>query len=533
MIRRALTVAAALAVLHALIALPPRPDQLGWLAWARPTPELAVLLLLALALGRGLAGTALRLAVTAVLGLVSVLKVADLAMLESLGRRFNPVADLPLIDASVRLIAGSIGVPAATAAVVGAVLATLLIVVSLWWAMGVLLRLAPARIGLRGVALACGVLALAATATVPRHGIAAFAPATASFAIDRTQLANRTITELRRFREMALVDDTAGLADPLRLIDRDVLIIYLESYGRTSFDTPIFADLHLPTLRTAQTVLEERGLAMASGFLTSPTHGGQSWLAHGTLSNGLWINDQTRYQAALASGRQTLFHRAAQAGFRTAAVMPAIVRPWPEASTMGFQRILAAPDLGYRGLPFNWVTMPDQFTLAATDRLLRDGSDPRRLFAQIALISSHAPWTPVPRMLDWDQLGDGTVFNEMAQEGDPPNVLWRDRDRVREHYRDTIDYTLQAVLDYAARQGDTPPLMLLVGDHQAASSIGLDDRRQVPMHVIGPPHLVERTLGWGLTPGLIPDPASPVIDMERLRDMFLRNFSGGADVAPA
>lgn len=533
MIRRALTAVAALAVLQALIALPPRPELIAWQAWARPAPELAVLALLALAFGRGVAGRLLRLAVTVGLGLVTVIKVADLAMLESLGRRFNPVADLPLIDASVRLIAGSIGVPGAVAAVAAALLATALIGLALWWAMGVLLRLAPAGGARRGAALAGAALAVIATASVPQHGIAALSPATADFAIDRARLAERTVAELRRFREMALIDETATLADPLALIDRDVLIIYLESYGRTSFDTPFFADLHLPTLRAAQTVLEARGLAMASGFLTSPTHGGQSWLAHGTLSNGLWINDQTRYQAALASGRRTLFHRAADAGFRTAAVMPAIVRPWPEASTMGFQRILAAADLGYRGLPFNWVTMPDQFTLAATDRLLRDGSDPRRLFAQIALISSHAPWTPVPRMLDWDQLGDGTVFNEMAQEGDPPNVLWRDRDRVREHYRDTIDYTLQAVLDYAARQGDQPPLILLVGDHQAASSIGLDDRRQVPLHVIGPPQLVERTLGWGLAPGLIPPADSPVIDMERLRDMFLRNFSGGTDVAPA
>ncbi len=272
---------------------------------------------------------------------------------------------------------------------------------------------------------------------------------------------------------------------------------------------------------------------MASGFLTSPTHGGQSWLAHATLANGLWVNDQTRYQAAIASGRRTLFHHAADAGFRTAAVMPAIVRPWPEASTMGFQRILAAPDLGYRGQPFNWVTMPDQFTLGATDRLLRDGSDPRRLFAQIALISSHAPWTPVPWMLPWEDLDDGTEFDAMAQAGDPPNVVWRDRDRVRAQYRDTIDYTLQAVLEYAARQGDDAPLILLVGDHQAATPIGLDDRREVPIHVIGPPDLVARTDAWGLTRGLIPGPGSPAMPMNELRDKFMRNFSGAGDVPPA
>ena len=522
---RPLSVLAAILLLHVLLALPAHPDQLAWAALARPAPELAVLILLALAAGRTVAGRLLRVATTLALTLVTVLKVADLAMLESLGRRFNPVADLPLIDASVRLIAGSLGPWQAAGAVLAALLATLLIVAGTWWAMGVLMRQGPRAAWMRIAGLAASVAGIALLALMP--------PPTAAYAIDRAQLSARTVTELRQFNEQARQDTLAGLQDPLALIDRDVLVIFLESYGRTSFDTPFFADTHLPRLRQGQQVLQDRGLAMASGFLTSPTHGGQSWLAHATLANGLWVNDQTRYQAAIASGRRTLFHHAADAGFRTAAVMPAIVRPWPEASTMGFQRILAAPDLGYRGQPFNWVTMPDQFTLAATDRLLRDGSDPRRLFAQIALISSHAPWTPVPQMLPWEDLGDGTEFDAMAQAGDPPNVVWRDRDRVRAQYRDTIDYTLQAVLDYAARQGEDAPLMILVGDHQAATTIGLDDRREVPIHVIGPPDLVARTDAWGLTRGLIPEPGSPAMPMEALRDRFMRNFSGSLDVPPA
>ena len=106
---RPLSVLAAILLLHVLLALPAHPDQLAWAALARPAPELAVLILLALAAGRTVAGRLLRVAATLALTLVTVLKVADLAMLESLGRRFNPVADLPLIDASVRLIAGSPG----------------------------------------------------------------------------------------------------------------------------------------------------------------------------------------------------------------------------------------------------------------------------------------------------------------------------------------------------------------------------------------------------------------------------------------
>jgi hypothetical protein len=35
--------------------------------------------------------------------------------------------------------------------------------------------------------------------------------------------------------------------------------------------------------------------------------------------------------------------------------------------------------------------------------------------------------------------------------GDPPDVVWRDRDRVRDQYRQAVDYALTVVFDYAAR----------------------------------------------------------------------------------
>ena len=58
--------------------------------------------------------------------------------------------------------------------------------------------------------------------------------------------------------------------------------------------------------------------------------------------------------------------------------MPAITLPWPEADWFGYDRVLAARDLGYRGQPFNWVTMPDQFTLAAFERQLLGAGAARR-----------------------------------------------------------------------------------------------------------------------------------------------------------
>ncbi|WP_108501464.1 sulfatase-like hydrolase/transferase [Paracoccus indicus] len=502
---------AALLLLHVATTLPD-PRQL-------PGLDMAVLALLLAICGRSALGRLLQGLATMVLMLIVILQLADLTMAESLGRRFNPVADLPLIDALVRLLAGTVGVLAAIGACIGALLVGGLLGWAIWWSLGVVRR--------AGKWSFLSVLAIGA--------LAAISPTTPglTFAQDRLQLAARTVTQLAEFRRQSETDPMRRLAAPLSMIDRDVLVIFLESYGRTSFDTPFYADVHLPRLQDAQARLSAAGLAMRSGFLTSSTHGGQSWLAHATFQNGLWIGDQTRYQASVASDRWTLFDHARRAGFRTAAIMPAITRPWPEGTRMGFDTVHAADDLGYAGEPFNWVTMPDQFTLTATDRIREQGDDPRRLFAQVALISSHAPWTPVPRMVNWSDVGDGTVFNRMATEGPTPRQVWRDRETVRQHYRDAIDYTLQAVMEYAERNASDPPLLVLLGDHQAASSIGLDQRRQVPIHVIGPEALVARSAEWGLTPGLIPPADAAPIPMESMRDNLLRSFSPPEDVPPA
>jgi hypothetical protein len=68
------------------------------------------------------------------------------------------------------------------------------------------------------------------------------------------------------------------------------------------------------------------------------------------------------------------------------------------------------------------------------------------LFAEVTLVSSHAPWTPVAQVLeDWSAIGDGSVFSEWAEAGDPPEVVWRDPERVREQYARAIDYVLRVL----------------------------------------------------------------------------------------
>jgi hypothetical protein len=519
-------------VLYLVLVQPNHPAAMTWRALSVFPLELPVILLGLAAIGPGRISTVIRLLLVPALTIIAILKTADFAAFTALSRGFNPVADLPLVDASVRLLAGTVGPFAAAGAVAIALLVIVLLAALLWWVTGVwtrvdLSRRAARLSGAAAVLAACvagAEIAEASRAWNPPVSIpgAAF---TARLGIERVELASRTVAELRVFRAAAATDPFAGTGVVLDAIGRDVMIVFVESYGRTSIDTPYYSEVHRQTLTNAAARLLDLGLAMRSGYLASPTRGGQSWLAHATLANGLWIDDQTRYAAALASGRETLFHIAARSGFRTAAVMPAITLDWPESARMGFDAVFAAKDLGYRGKPFNWVTMPDQFTLAALDRLLLTGEDPRPLFVQVALVSSHAPWVPVPELLDWNSLGDGTVFNDVATSGDPPDVVWRDTDRVREQYRLSIDYSLRTVFAYAALHAGNPPLMLVLGDHQAAGFVAMDERRDVPVHLIGPPELVAKAAAWGWTPGLVPGDDVPVRPMDEMRDLFIRTFS--------
>ncbi|MBE3640713.1 sulfatase-like hydrolase/transferase, partial [Mangrovicoccus algicola] len=302
------------------------------------------------------------------------------------------------------------------------------------------------------------------------------------------------------------------------LAGRDVVIVFVESYGRTVFEDPLYRSRQHDRLRAGEAALRAAGLGMRSGWLGSPIRGGQSWLAHATLASGLAISDQGMYAALLSSGRQGLFHLAAAAGYDTLAVAPAITLPWPEAERLGFARTLEAADLGYRGPAFGWVTMPDQFTLEAFERLA-PGDGPR--MTEIALISSHAPWTPLPRMVPREDLGDGRIFGPMAAAGPAPRALWADPGRVRLHYALALDYALAAVFDWAARPRATPPVLLVLGDHQPGGPVAPSGGDQVPAHLIAPPEVLALFDGWGWQEGLQPDPQAPAWPMERFRDRFL------------
>lgn len=535
-----LSVITAMLILYTVLILPYHPSQLELSMLLVFPLEFPIIVLALLAVGRSQAGGIFRFVLVAALVFMVIVKCADYIMYSSLDRGFNLVADLPLILSLNDLIARTLELPLIWLPFIGSVLVVVCVSVALWWACGTLrlLRRPTMNKPLLSVLalLGVGVVVAETNATINHWDVPvdvrAAAPitraSTTKLAAAHIKTVRSTLTDLRKFRSDAKYDLFADQTGFFDLVDRDVLIVFVESYGRTSLDTAFYAGRHRATLAEAQSQLEALGLTMSSTLLTSPTKGGQSWLAHSTFANGLWVTNQRTYQMTLDSGRQSLFHLAAKSGFQTAAVMPQITMDWPESQSMGFDTVLAQSDLGFRGKPFNWVTMPDQFTLSSMDKLLRQNDNASPMFIQIALASSHAPWVPIPDVLAWESIGDGSVYNRFVEGSDSPSAVWRDNNRVRSQYRDAIDYTLRTVFAYAALHAKNPPLMIIVGDHQAASFVAMDNRAEVPMHIIGPEHLVDRLSDENYHVGLIPTDNTSIRRMDLMRSHLVRSLTSSS-----
>ena len=518
----------ALLVVNVLLIAP------GWLlpggagrTWLAVEALAAVALFALLPRTRGRRIAAWGAAAALILG--SLLVFADAVFRLSLGRALNLYLDIPLAADAGRLIAGVAGgggtLAAAAALGAGGLLAVRLVA-------GLLLRTALPGGRRWTLAAATAVTAVAALAAgaVPALSPRVAAPA-ARLVADQARHAARMLNERDAFAAElgAAPEDYAAVPRLLhRLRDRDVLIAFVESYGMSAIEDPRYAPVLGPRLDALAARASAAGLHLATGRLAAPTQGGQSWFSHLSLLSGLWVDNQLRYDLLLAEGRETLIDDFRRAGHRTAALMPANTLAWPEGERLGYDEIWTRRDIDYAGPALNWVTMPDQFTWSFLQRRVRRSADPRPLFAELGLISSHAPWTPIlPVLDDWDGIGDGAVFERWRGAGEPPHELWLDHDRVREHFALSVDYAVHAATGYAERYVDDRTLLIVLGDHQPAPLItGEDATRAVPVHVIsGDPALIRPFLGWGFATGARPGRSRPAAGMNAFRDWFVGAFS--------
>jgi hypothetical protein len=281
--------------------------------------------------------------------------------------------------------------------------------------------------------------------------------------------------------------------------------------------------------------LGDAGFSSRSAFLTSSTFGGISWLAHATLHSGMWVDSQQRYDQLLLSDRFTLPAAFDRAGWRTVVDVPSNRDPWAEGREFyRFDADYDRHDVGYEGPKFSFAAIPDQYTLAAFERLeLAPGHGP--VMAEIDLVSSHEPWTPLPRLLDWDELGDGSVYDGMPAAGPAPEDVVGDADRVRALFGQSIEYALTSLISFVTtfHADDDDLVLVLLGDHQPASIVtGPDASHDVPITIIAAdPAVLQQTSSWGWDDGMLPGPDAPVWPMDAFRNRLLSAFGpspGGA-----
>ncbi|MGQ0574605.1 MAG: sulfatase-like hydrolase/transferase [Pseudonocardia sp.] len=532
MILRPLGTALASVVVLAALLLPADLALVTPAAFARVPVELLAGLALLLVL-RGRARRVAAVLGGVAVGLLVVLKLLDAGFRAALARPFDPVLDWRLLDDAAAFVEGSAGALAAAGAVVAVVVAVLGVLAAGVLAVRALGRATTAHPRRSAVLLAAGavvwvVCALLGAALVP--GLPVADRGSSTLLADRAVLVGDRLRDGEVFAAQLAADafrDTPGEQLLTGLRGKDVVVAFVESYGRDAVQDPELSVA--TTLADGDRTLAAAGFAARSGYLTSSTAGGASWLAHATLLSGTWVDNQQRYDTLLAGERLNLPRAFAKAGWRTVGVMPNTTMPWPQGQAFyGYDRLYDFAGLGYRGPSFSWSAMPDQYTLAAFERFERAADGP--VMAEIALVSSHAPWAPRPRLVGWDQVGDGSVFDTMAAPGDDTDViLTRDPVRVRADYRAAVEYSLSTLVSYVQTHGDDDLVLVLLGDHQPAPVVtGEGASRDVPVTVVArDPAVLDSIAGWGWTPSMRPAPDAPVWPMDAFRDRFLTAFGPG------
>lgn len=525
-----------------LVGLPPYLDALlGVFHWSLSLEVgVAMALVAGLATMRGRAGRVAIHVFAAALTLLVALRLADLTARSVVDRPLNLFLDVSLLpalwDVATTFLGTAlalIGAAAALAAIVGAhfLFVALFGIVERGFAR-------PARLRVLA-ALGCAALAVFVAQRTVFAETPGWRPVGASASLvlyEQTQRVAGSLASRAAFRA-ALADDPADAIPPgaalAALAGRDVIVIYVESYGVTALDEPEYAAVVAPRVEALGEAAARAGFAARSGRLVAVTAGGQSWLNHATLSSGRHIGDQTLYALFLAERPRTLVQDFAQAGWRTVQVKPAITMPWPEGLRLGYEATFEAADMGYRGPQFYWGIVPDQFALDFFARTELETSPRPPVFASVALISSHAPWLPVPDVVPWEALGDGAIYARWTEGAPAPREVWRDQDAVRRQYALSVAHSIDAVAKFLADRVDPGALVLVVGDHQPAPLItGPGASRAVPAHVFsGDPALLDAFSALGFVDGGMPGPAPAGGDaalpgMEAFRPFLLEAFSG-------
>ncbi|MFF4574422.1 sulfatase-like hydrolase/transferase [Streptomyces sp. NPDC001410] len=466
------------------------------------------------------------------LGAMTVLNLLDMGFNQYLGRSFNLVLDWSLLGDAQSYLEDSLGRTATLAATAGLIAVILLLFVLLALSTVRLSNLLARHTGTatRGTLIAGVVWITCSSLGLQISGVPIASDRTATAVKIQARRVADTLRDEAEFQKVAKVD-AFGNTPPSQLVPdlrgKDMVFTFIESYGRSAVEDPIMAPGVDSTLDARTKALAKAGYHAKSGWLTSATYGGSSWLGHSTTLSGLWINNQQRYRTVMASDHLSLTKAFKKTGaWNTVGVMPGVQKAWPEQSFYGLDKVYNAFELGYKGPKFSWSTMPDQYALEQFQQRVHGQKHDKPMMSEIILTSSHQPWAPIPKMVGWDQLGDGSVFKGIQAAGNKPADVIADTTKSREEYGKSIQYSVTALTEWLERYGTDDTVLVFLGDHQPIARVsGNHASRDVPISIVAKdPKVLDKIAGWGWTDGLRPAHSAPVWKMSAFRDRFLTAY---------
>jgi phosphatidylglycerophosphate synthase len=537
-LRLAITVLAVVLVWADLL-VPDRAWQFSAAAFIRIPVELLVLVAVALVLPvwpRRIVAAVIGI----LLGVLTFAKILNIAFFEFVDRAFNPVHDWGEIAPAVGVARNSIG-PTLTNILLVVLLLGLVLLVGAITASAIHITTVAARHrraavrGLAAVAAGWGLCAGLSLQLMPGFPVAS-ASATA-LAVAQVRATQAALSDQRHFAQLIDSPDpetSVPASDLLTgLRGKDVVIAFVEGYGQSAIQGTSFSPGVDAFLRRSTASLARAGWSTQSAWLNAPSFGGISELAHSTLQSGLWVNTEQRFAELVSSSRFTLSDAFDKAGWRTVSDSPADDRAWPPGTQFyHYDQLYDRRNVGYHGPTFSYASMPDQYTFAAFQRLeLGPGHKP--VMAEIDMVSSHSPWAPLPTMVPWSKIGDGSIFDPMPARGETPLSVLGSASKQRQAFVRSIQYSMQALTSWVTELNDPNLVLILLGDEQPAGPISRPGAsHEVPISIVArDPSVFRRIASWHWQDGLLPGHLAPLEPMDAFRNQFLGAFSTASSQA--
>jgi phosphatidylglycerophosphate synthase len=469
------------------------------------------------------------------LGVLTVAKILNMAFFEFVDRAFNPVHDWAEIPAAAGVVSDAIG-RLGTDLLFGALALGILLLVCAITAATIHITAVAARHrratvrGVGALTVVWGVCAGLSLQLIPGSPVAS--TSAAGLAVAEVRATQAALGDQRHFAQLIDSRDPQASVPASDLLTglrgKDVIVDFIESYGQVAIQGASFSPGIDALLRRSTASLARAGWSTQSAWINAPSFGGISQLAHSTLQSGLWVNSPQRYTQLIASSRFTLSDAFDKAGWRTVSDSPATDdENFPSGTQFyHFDQVYGRDNVGYHGPTFSYAPEPDQYIYAEFQRLeLGPGHKP--VMAEIDTVSSHDPWAPLPTMVPWSKVGNGSIFDSMPGHGQSPLAVLGNASKERQAFAKSIQYSIQVLTSWVTELNDPNLVLILLGDEQPAGPVTSPGASHiVPISIVAhDPSVFRQIASWHWQDGLVPGRSAPLEPMSAFRNQFLDAFN--------